>query len=140
MARYFICQTCGRSFNPSRSDQIFCSSRCRYRYYRNVDLVLNVKKEWFDMIYSGLKAEKYVEIKPYWTKIFENYFGTHYDFSDSTPKLVWNTQPKTIVFRNGSSSTNEIITQCTLGEGYGKEEWGAEKGKQYYVLKIINIL
>jgi hypothetical protein len=32
------------------------------------DLILNVKKEWFDLIKSGKKKREYREIKPYWDK------------------------------------------------------------------------
>ena len=35
-------------------------------------LTLPIKKKWFDMIKSGEKKEEYREIKPYWTKRFEN--------------------------------------------------------------------
>ena len=37
-------------------------------------LILPIKRKWFDMIKSGEKKEEYREIKPYWTKRFENYY------------------------------------------------------------------
>lgn len=38
-------------------------------------LVLNLKKEWFDKIKRGEKTHEYREVKPYWRKRFEKYFG-----------------------------------------------------------------
>jgi predicted phosphohydrolase len=32
------------------------------------DLILNVKRKWFDLIKSGIKTREFREIKPYWTK------------------------------------------------------------------------
>ena len=32
------------------------------------DLILNVKKKWFDLIKSGKKTCEYREVKSYWTK------------------------------------------------------------------------
>lgn len=37
-------------------------------------IVLPIKRKWLDMIVSGEKKEEYREIKPYWTKRFENYY------------------------------------------------------------------
>lgn len=33
-------------------------------------LHLSLKKEWYEMIESGVKTEEYREIKPYWTRRF----------------------------------------------------------------------
>ena len=140
MSKY-ICQTCGKSFIPSRSDQMYCSARCRYRYNHNNDLILTVKKKQFELISSGIQTEVYLEIKPYWTKRFENYFGTHWDFSDEVSKNVWNMQKKTVLLRNGYKNIDsELTVECTLSENYGRQEWGAESGKKYYVLKIQRML
>lgn len=40
------------------------------------------------MILSGIKTEEYREIKEYWEKRFDNYFGRHYDFSQETPTVM----------------------------------------------------
>ena len=34
----------------------------------------------------------------------------------------------------------KIKCRCKLRIGQGKEEWGAEKGKEYYVLEILKIV
>jgi len=36
------------------------------------DLILNVKKQWFDLVKSGKKDKEYREIKPYWTSRLVN--------------------------------------------------------------------
>lgn len=134
------CFKCGCKFDATRSDQLFCPKRCRYKYYHSGDMVLTLKKKWFDMILSGEKGEEYREMKPYWEKRFINYFGRFYDFSKEQPTLVWNKQMKDIVFRNGYGNDKpEFTAEVTISEGYGKEKWGAEKDVKYYVLKIHRV-
>lgn len=135
-----VCFYCGCNYHAARSDQLYCSPACRYKYHHGNDLVLTLKKKWFDLILSGVKKEEYREIKPYWGKRFSHYFGQHYDFSTDKNTIVWNTQKKTIVFRNGYGNDKpEFLAECTISEGYGKEEWGAQKGVRYYVLTILRI-
>ena len=134
------CFYCGCKFDATRSDQLFCGKRCRYKYHHRSDMVMTLKKKWFDMILSGVKTEEYREMKLYWEKRFINYFGRYYDFSQDTPTLVWNQQRKDIVFRNGYGNDKPQFTaECSISEGYGKEEWGAESGCKYYVLKIHRV-
>ncbi len=87
-------------------------------------LVLPIKKQWFDMILSGEKKEEYREIKPYWVA-----------------RLVKNGYPNTVILRNGYRKDSPQITcECRLSIGQGKQEWGAEKGKEYYILTILEII
>lgn len=93
-------------------------------------LVLPIKKKWFDMILSGEKKEEYREIKPYWTIRFLREFGLNYQG-----------EVRHIVFRNGYSKNSPVmLCNCKLNEKTGKQEWGAESGKEYYVLTILEIL
>ena len=98
-------------------------------------LTLPIRKKWFDMILSGEKTEEYREIKPYWTKRFEKVF----EFSP------WDGYPiggdaHEVMFRNGYGNNAPSFTAiCTLDVSTGKEEWGAEHGKLYFVLKILEI-
>lgn len=134
------CFNCGCKFDAVRSDQLFCSKRCRYKYYHSGSMIMTLKKKWFDMILSGVKTEEYREMKNYWEKRFINYFGRHYDFSQDVPTLVWNNQKKDIIFRNGYGNDKPQFTaEVTISEGYGNEEWGAENGCKYYVLKIHRV-
>lgn len=99
-------------------------------------LVLPIKKKWFDMILSGTKKEEYREIKPYYKSRFKNIFNmVPHSFIPTTDV------PKEIMFRNGYSKESPyFIAECTLDIKKGKEEWGAEKDKEYYVLTIVEII
>ncbi len=96
-------------------------------------LTLQIKKKWFDMIVSGKKKEEYREIKPYYTTRFKNIHLLSYN---ELPEL-WT---ETVIFKNGYSSSSPSITcEVRLTIGTGKPEWGAEPGKEYYILQIIEI-
>lgn len=80
-------------------------------------LHLVIKRKWYDMIASGKKIEEYREITPYWAnRLFKGY--TH------------------VCFHRGY--TNQIMRFAIkeIIEDTGKEEWGAERGKTYYVIKL----
>lgn len=86
-------------------------------------LTLPIKKKWFDMILSGEKKEGYREIKPYYTSRFK-------DMEEGMVK-----------FRNGYSLESPyIVCWVRIEKGQGKQEWGAEPNKDYFILKIICIL
>lgn len=98
-------------------------------------LILPIKKQWFDMILSGEKKEEYREIKPYYQSRFKSVFemGPH-SFIPS------GNEEKQIMFRNGyNKNSPSFIADCTLDIKTGKEEWGAVKGIEYYVLKIHRV-
>lgn len=86
-------------------------------------LVLPIKKKWFDMILSGEKKEEYREIK--------RYYESRLDYQEF----------KDIIFRNGYSRKSPYLkARVKIKKGYGKEEWGAEPWKKYYVLEIVEIM
>lgn len=90
-------------------------------------LTLPIKKKWFDMIKSGEKKEEYREIKSYYDNRFKIYEPYLSDF-------------ESIIFRNGyRKDSPKIKCYCYISKGYGREEWGAEPGKEYYVLKILSV-
>ena len=103
-------------------------------------LILPIKKKWFDKILSGEKKEEYREIKPYYKSRFEHCF----DVMEHRGKYInaFEENPvREIMFCNGYSKTSlSFIARCTLDVGIGKEEWGAEKDKQYFILTIHEIL
>lgn len=45
------------------------------------------------------------------------------------------------MFRNGYSKNSPSI-KCLveIKKGQGKEEWGAEPGKEYYILEILDLI
>lgn len=93
---------------------------------------LPIKKKWFDMILSGEKKEEYREIKPYYETRFKNAWKG---------SLIGGNAHREIVSRNGySKNSPSFIAKCTLSVGTGKEEWGAEKGKEYFILTVQEIL
>lgn len=95
-------------------------------------LILPIKKKWFDMILSGEKKEEYREIKPYYEIRFKNLWE-----DTIAPKLT----KRKIMFRNGyHKDSPSFVAECTCTIGTGREEWGAEKYKQYFVLTINEIL
>lgn len=94
-------------------------------------LTLPIKKKWFDMILSGEKKEEYREIKPYYTKRFQNLWQG---------SLIGGEAERDVLFRNGySKNSSSFVATVTLDTGKGKKEWGAEPDKEYYVLKIMEV-
>ena len=100
-------------------------------------LILPIKKKWFEMIRSGEKKEEYREIKPYYDKRLLKCF----EYTDYKTFIVINHyDEKYVIFRNGySRNSPQIKCLCRLDIGVGKKEWGAEEGKQYYILRIKEI-
>ena len=101
-------------------------------------LTLPIKKKWYDMILSGEKKEEYREIKPYWDKRFEH---SLYDITlENWINPIIKFAQGTVIFKNGyQRNAPKVKCFIELRQGYGKEEWGAKKGKLYYVLKILSV-
>lgn len=97
-------------------------------------LHLNLKTNWFELIYSGEKKEEYREIKPFWNRIFSSNIKIKGKFYHPTDVII--------CFSNGYSKTRkQMFLECTgMLIREGKQEWGAEPGKRYYVLKLGNII
>jgi hypothetical protein len=96
-------------------------------------LHLNLKKKWFDMILSGEKKEEYREIKPYW----ERYFNKELNLIIIKNK-IWFPSAVNICFSNGyAKDRRQFFIECkNLHVGYGRKDWGAEIGNQYFVLSL----
>ena len=99
-------------------------------------LILPIKKQWYDMILSGKKKEEYREIKPYYNSRFTKAFDMNCCddiWSDKDSKYE-------VMFRNGySKKSPSFVARVSMRIGAGKPEWDAEPGKEYYVLKILEI-
>lgn len=96
-------------------------------------LHLNLKKKWFDMIRSGEKKEEYREVTSYWeTRLVNFIFDQLFEWKDFD----------SITFSNGYSKDRRQfeIELCGIYIREGKTEWGAEKGKEYFVLELGNII
>jgi hypothetical protein len=89
------------------------------------------------MIKSGEKKEEYREIKSYYTS---RLYGRAYEHNVKNGFVKEHSIEKEILLRNGYSSNSPTIKcKVIIEKGYGKEEWGAEPNKKYYVLKILSV-
>jgi hypothetical protein len=122
---------CGGSMKPTNN------SGGRYM------LILPIKKKWFDMILSGEKKEEYREIKPYYDTRFLTLFGCIWVGKElvRTPLAeIKRERVQKIAFRNGyGKNAPTILADCELRVGKGREEWGGDPSKLYYVLEIKKI-
>lgn len=104
-------------------------------------LTLPIKKKWFDMILSGEKKEEYREIKRYYTSRFfknsiQSGMGADYLEEENTKPEIY----RYVILRNGyRKDSPSIKCYVRIIKDYGKEEWGAEPNKLYYVLKILSV-
>ena len=99
-------------------------------------LILPIKKKWFDMIALGHKKEEYREIKPYYTKRFQNI-----GLLDKRHEDEATNRTAEIALRNGYAATDPtLIVKVELKFGLGKEEWGADPNEWYYILAIKKVL
>ena len=103
-------------------------------------LTLPIAGKWFAMILSGEKKEEYRETSAYWMTRFAKVFGGCAYGIVYAECLKTKSAVGEIRFRNGYGKTSPtFIAKCTLSVGTGREEWGAEPGKEYYTLKIHEI-
>lgn len=115
---------------------------------RRIMLTLPIKKKWFDMILSGEKKEEYREIKQYWIIRLAKELGyiNLATFRAETEIFLNDIKSNKYMgvilakFRNGyGSNVPSFIAYVTISVGTGEDKWGAEKGKQYFVLTIHGI-
>ncbi len=105
------------------------------------------------MIASGEKKEEYREIKPFWISRLVNGLGhpTNYEtvhgftfmWKGCGPHSMDSAEHYDVVqFRNGYSKNSPTITVKVRGvvADFGKEEWGAEYGKPYFIIKLGDVL
>lgn len=100
-------------------------------------LVLPLKKKWFDMIKSGEKLEEYREINEYWKKRLTLWLFMGESFRDND--VIVPKEYDTITFTLGYPRKDDTERRITFKNpsiwiGEGLEKWGAEKGKQYFII------
>jgi hypothetical protein len=87
-------------------------------------LHLTLKRQWFDMIASGVKREEYRAMKPYWHKRLNrrSFDAVH--------------------FRNGYSADAPamLVELRDIGSGLGLLEWGAPLAQSVYILRLGAIM
>ena len=91
-------------------------------------LDLPLKKEWYDLIESGVKKEEYREIKPYWcTRLLDGYKEmTCVEFKRFTH----------VRFRYGYTKKTMLkrVTEILMGDG--KPEWGAPENEKVFIIRF----
>ena len=116
-------------------------------------LKLVLKKKWYDMIASGEKKEEYREYKAYWISrlcaqdkhgdkcLPGSAIGERNPLCELCIGTFHNFVPKDydkITFYLGYAKDRPSMTfnvkSVTLGSG--KEKWGAEPGKEYFVFRL----
>lgn len=110
-------------------------------------LTLPLKRKWFDMIKSGEKKEEYRELKYHWlirlfrVKEIQEFYGV----SDMTPlasgiaQETFAREYDRLVFTLGYPKAGDTERRLEFKNpkiriGQGKPEWGAEPGKQYFII------
>lgn len=106
------------------------------------NLQLSLKTEWFEMTKARIKREDYREITPYWItrltekgsnfSVFHTEDGIEIDatFKQFTHNIMTLGYPK-------STDKHRIIKfeHAGIEIRTGREEWGSEPGKIYFVIK-----
>lgn len=112
-------------------------------------LHLTLTKKWFSLIASGEKKEEYREKKPYWISRLVEVFGAAHSCEDfnfihlgHTVSMEAPVHYDVVEFKNGYGN-NVPTMQVEIKDitvDIGKEKWGAEYVKSYFVIKLGNIL
>jgi hypothetical protein len=87
-------------------------------------LTLPIKRKWFDMIESGEKKEEYREITPYYEARLGKYM------KEGLFQIILRAG-----YRKNSPKMSCIVW---LNKGTGRQEWGAEPGKMYFILRVYD--
>lgn len=107
-------------------------------------LILPIKRKWLEMIRSGEKREEYREISPYYTSRFKAFISycchdnatAEKVFRKATAERIRITFHDVVLRAGYSHSSPHILISGKITVGPGSIEWGAEKGKEYYILHI----
>lgn len=116
-------------------------------------LTLSLKKQWFDMIKAGIKKEEYREIKPHYIRQFikfdtlKNDLISDYNFHrcfdegeiNGMESELLSLKYDVLEFSLAYPSRAEKDKWLTFKNpriciGTGCPEWGAEPGKNYFVI------
>ena len=116
------------------------------------NLQMSLKTKWFEMTDQDGKTEDYREITPYWVKRLLDYkkeplwgindfirefeyHGNELGFIEKYAKQ-FTTNTMTLGYPSKSDlSKIKVFKHAGIEIREGREEWGAEKGKIYFVIK-----
>ena len=102
-------------------------------------LHLPLKKQWYEMIESGVKTEEYREIKPYWKQRLLKYGNTWGDYG-----LVMETYKKgfllfekydKVIFSYGYTKRTMTFEIEGISIGKGNPNWGAPE-EEVFIIKL----
>lgn len=108
-------------------------------------LTLPIKRKWLEMIRSGEKKEEYRDIKSYYTVRFRHLMTYAPWKEEHTLAAIRSATDKggipiKVILRGGYSALSPAIqVSGKLVIGEGKPEWGAEPGKEYYIIRIEEV-
>ena len=98
-------------------------------------LTLPLKRKWFDMIKTGIKKEEYREIKPYYEKRFLEPLSSRLFRNGETGVKLFDTLVFTLGYpKAGDTERRLTFKNPRIRIGTGRTDWGAEPGKQYFVI------
>lgn len=99
---------------------------------------LPIKGNWFELIIRGIKLQEYRDFTEFYVSFFRGVVGNE----QMARVLVGHTsEPFRIKLRNGYSSHSPYaVIEASLLLAQGLPEWGAEKGKIYFVLDIHRVV
>lgn len=97
-------------------------------------LRLPIRKHWWQMICDNIKLEEYREIGDYWRKRFQSL-----GLLDAEGKPVEYAVADVILANGYGPKAPELLVRISLRIGTGEPKWGAEPGKEYYVLPILTV-
>lgn len=97
-------------------------------------LHLTLKKQWYNMIESGVKKEEYRELKPYWLKRLTC------NCDDSTSSCCDTKCFEQVVFHYGYTKKTMSFEFVNITIGYGNTLWGAPVDKEVFIIKLGNRL
>ena len=124
--------------------------------YKILDLPL--KKEWYNMIESGVKTEEYRELKPYWCnrllypitlgikEYWDGVLPRAFEFNKRFPFVTmhkiligdYGTRGYTHVrFRYGYTKQTMLFELENISIGHGRKDWGAPD-EEVFILKLGN--
>lgn len=113
-------------------------------------LCLSLKKEWYEMIESGVKTEEYREVKPYWIERLTRYGNNtpngrlYADFMASSPEILKHNLERgemsfvcynVVRFSYGYTRRTMAFEIRGITIGKGNPEWGAPD-KEVFIIKL----
>ena len=102
------------------------------------------KKEMVRHGSVGKKPEEYREIKPYWDVRIAKWLNIE-PAKENIERITrmlrhgtlsWRPEMKAKFINGYGSSRPSFVADCDISIGIGRKEWGAEPGKENYVIHI----